>query len=63
MVLYIFLEKVYLKGSNFAFGVKASRVFALSIFLFSLFDYFELCNFLMILFVFGWHCSFDLLVT
>ena len=40
-VLIMFSKLAYLKGSSFALGVKASRVLAIRIFLFSLFDCFS----------------------
>ena len=49
----VYFFQVYLKGSNFALGVKASRVLAMSIFLFSLFDCFSFSIFEMILSVFS----------
>ena len=55
----IFLKWVYLKGSNFALKVEASRAFAMIIFLFSLFDCFSI--FLDDFVCFGWHYSIDLL--
>ena len=41
LVLDLFSKQLYLKGSNFAFGLKASRVLAMSLFLLSLFDCFS----------------------
>ena len=46
LVLTIFLKYLYLKGSNFALGLKASRVLAMSKFLFIFFDCFSFSIFL-----------------
>ena len=61
MVLNIFLKYLFLRGKNFALGLKASRVLAMNTFLFSFYSFsfsifwwFHSCS--------GWHCSIDLLV-
>ena len=51
LVFNIFLNQVFLKGKKFALGLKASRVFAMSIFLFN-FVSFSFSTFEVILFVF-----------
>ena len=43
--LNIFLKPIYLKRSNFSFGLNSSRVLAMIIFLYSLFDYFSFSTF------------------
>ena len=61
MVSNIFLKYLFLKEKSFALGLKASRVLAMSTFLFSFYSFsfsifwwFHSCS--------GWHWSIDLLV-